>query len=75
MRSDKALRHAFRKLQLCTAEDPKVAAGMLLAALPDDVRRGWDALEFDNVGRAAVAYQHPQYAHLLTAGFTRPTYR
>ena len=23
----------------------------------------------------AFAYQHPQYAHLLTSGFTCPTYR
>jgi len=75
MRSDKALRNAFRRLQLSTADDPKVAVGMLLAALPDDVRRGWDALEFDNEGRVAFAYQHPQYAHLLTAGFTCPTFR
>lgn len=38
MRSDKALRNAFRRLQLSTADDPKVAVAMLVAALPNDVR-------------------------------------
>jgi hypothetical protein len=75
VRSEKAIRNTFRRLQLSTADDPKVAVGMLVAALPEEVRRGWDALEFDNAGRVAFAYQHPKYAHLLTAGFTLPTFR
>ncbi len=75
MRSDKALRNAFRRLQLPTADDPRAVVGMLVAALPLEIRRRWDALEFDNAGRVAFAYQNPRYAHLLTAGFTCPTFR
>lgn len=75
MRSDKALNNAFRRLQLSTSNDPKVAVGILVAALPNDVRRGWDELEYDNAGRIEFAYKDPRYAHLLTAGFTMPTFR
>lgn len=75
MRSDKAMRNAFRRLQLSTADDPKAAVGILVAALPNDIRCGWDELEFDNQARIAFAYQNPGFAHLLTAGMTLPTFR
>lgn len=75
MRSDKALSRAFRRLQLSTADDPKVAVAMLYAALPEDVREAWEQLEFKNSTRIAFAYRHPLYAHFLTAGFTLPTFR
>ena len=69
MRIHKALRNAFRTLQLSTADDPKAAVGILATALLDEVTQGWHELEHDNGGRIAFAYRNPLYAHLPTAGF------
>jgi predicted RNA methylase len=75
MRSDKALRNAFRRLQLPTSDDPRAIVATVAPAIPTDIRTAWDDLEGDDDARVAFAFQHPTVAHLLTTGITLPTFR
>ncbi|WP_131810573.1 hypothetical protein [Mycolicibacter sinensis] len=75
MRSDKAIKNAFRRLQLPMSDDPKNIAAALVTAIPPDINRAWAELENDNDARIQFAYSNPTYAHLLTCGITLPTFR
>lgn len=75
MRSDKALRNAFRRLQLPTSGDPRNIVAALMPAIPAEVGNVWDGLEGDDEARVTFAFQHPALAHLLTVGITLPTFR
>lgn len=75
MRSDKALRSAFRRLQLPTSNDPKAVVATLMPAIPKAIRDAWDELEGDDEARVEFAFKHPAYSHLLTTGVTLPTSR
>lgn len=75
MRSDKALRNAFRRLQLPTSDDPKNVFAAIVPAVPIDVGQLWEDLDNADDTRLAFAFSHPSYAHLLTAGITLPSFR
>jgi hypothetical protein len=75
VRSDKALRNAFRRLQLPTSDDPKNVFAAIVPAVPNEIGQAWEALDNDDDVRLAFAFSHPPCAHLLTAGITLPSFR
>jgi predicted RNA methylase len=75
VRSDKALRNAFRRLQLPTSDDPKNVFAAIVPAVPIEIGQAWEALDNDDDARLAFAFSRPLCTHLLTAGITLPSFR
>ena len=75
VRSDKALRNAFRRLQLPTSDDPTNVFAAIVPAVPTEIGQAWEELHDVDEDLIAFAFSHPRYAHLLTAGVTLPTFR